>query len=155
MANKNEKKEKTSLEEKQKNIVSSEEFIEGVKEEVKEELVAEIVEEAPESVRDALSVGIFSGKIPNPISEKVNEKHIDEIIKNSDKESQRDYNYAIKSMWFNLIYIIIGVGAFLVIIIFLSSNGKEDLLKDILKVFVGFVGGLGAGFGISRYTSNK
>jgi len=71
-----------------------------------------------------------------PISEKTNE------YIHHDGKSMRRYSFA------GFVIIII----FLLILVILLKNGNQELLKQILLIGVGLVGGFGAGYG---YCKNK
>lgn len=93
------------------------------------------------------------GKMPgsHPFAGKVTEQHIDKVL---DLEKQQmEYTYKIEQGNKKLFF-----GVFLVaciflsgLIVFLTNNNKDVLLMDIIKVFLGFAAGFGAGISAKAF----
>jgi len=95
----------------------------------------------------SMSMERFSGSTLSPFESKITEKHIDKILEIKDNYDDKIFKDAQHSRKFQLIYILIGVLVFIFLTLFLV--GKDvDLFKDIVKLLIAFVGGLGAGYGI-------
>jgi hypothetical protein len=107
-----------------------------------------------ERITEFLSIGRISGSALSPFESKINEKHIDKILDIKEKYDDKIFNDTQQSRKFLLVYILIGVALFVFLTLFLVSNDKE-LFKDIIKLFIAFVGGIGAGYGIKSYKDNK
>ena len=89
----------------------------------------------------------FSGTIPHPFASKLTESHIDKIIEISAKDDERRYDDTQQARKFTLVYILMGVALFVFLTLFLVGKDTE-LFKEIIKLFIIFVGGMGAGYGI-------
>lgn len=99
-------------------------------------------------------IQVTSGSNPNPILDKFNEQHIDKFLDNAKLEDEHSYKFASSNRWFLLLYIIIGCILFVFLIVYLLPNNKE-LLVDIFKVIIVFLGGLGSGYGIKSMRNKK
>ncbi|MFH2091458.1 MAG: hypothetical protein ABIJ31_03770 [Pseudomonadota bacterium] len=88
-----------------------------------------------------------SGPMPHPIVSKLNDEHIHKFLDYSQKDDQNAYELTKSNRWFRLIYAILAASVFLFLIVFLLPNNKE-LLIDLIKILIAFVGGLGAGLGL-------
>lgn len=91
------------------------------------------------------------GPLPDPIISKLTHEHITKMIECTDDDNKRNYNFSIRSQVFNFIYLLLGLGFLIFIIIFLGD--KESLLKDILLAIIAFAGGTGAGIGYKTIKS--
>ncbi len=112
----------------------------------------EFVDAIPPKVQSMLRVFMrgASSSVPNPLSSKITEKHIDKVLDLSAKEDERQYADTKSSRIFRLIYILVVFAFFAFLIIFLADKDK-DLLKELIKYLGIFLGGLGAGYGVSNY----
>lgn len=123
-----------------------------------EAIEPEIFEDLPPEVRHLVQVGMrmhsFSGRLPNPIASKLTENHLTEIINASKEDDKRRFQDSLNSRWFGLAYYLVAIGVFIFLVVFLASK-NPDLLNDILKIFGGFVGGIGAGYAIKSYEQKK
>jgi hypothetical protein len=107
-----------------------------------------------ERITKFMSMGSISRSALSPFELKINEKHIDKILDIKEKYDDKIFKDTQQSRKFLLAYILIGVALFVFLTLFLVSNDKE-LFKDIIKLFIAFVGGIGAGYGIKTYKDNK
>lgn len=90
------------------------------------------------------------GAAPNPIAGKISGEHIGKLIDYSEKDSERGFKDGISDRRYSLVYFVLSLGFLAFLIVFLSQVDKA-LLLDVLKVLVGFLGGLGLGaYGMSR-----
>lgn len=106
--------------------------------------------EAQRMVHMFMSRERYMGPLPNPVADKINEKHIDTILQLSEKDSERNFKGSIHQKYFVAFIIVIFVALFVFLTIWLSQTNKE-LYMDILKIVIGFLGGLGSGYGIKAY----
>ena len=104
----------------------------------------------PELKTFIMSMRGYSGPIPNPLASKINEDHIDKIIEASAKDDERRYKDMQQARKFHLIYFLAGIALFVFLTLFLVGKDTE-LFKEIVKLFIVFVGGIGAGYGIKSY----
>ncbi len=114
---------------------------------------AEFLGKLPPEARKVVEIGMSMhrfGPMPNPIAEKLNEGHIDKILEIAAKDDERAFQDAGSSRKYTLAYIVIFVSLFIFLTIFLVGSDIE-LYKEIIKIFVVFLGGLGSGFGIKTY----
>jgi len=112
----------------------------------------ELVEKQPSKMIERIEtvMGRFSGPLLSPLESKINEKHIDKILEIKDKYDDNAFKDTQQARKFHLIYILVGVSIFVFLTLFLVGKDTE-LFKEILKLFISFVGGMGAGFGIKHY----
>jgi hypothetical protein len=101
-------------------------------------------------IQTFMSMGSVSGSILSPFESKINEKHIEKILDIKEKYDEKIFKDTQQSRKFLLIYILIGVFVFVFLTLFLVGKDTE-LFKEIIKLFIAFVGGMGAGFGIKHY----
>lgn len=118
-------------------------------------LEPEILESLPPEVRKAvesISLRAFSGSVPvfNPIYKKINESHIDKILDQSDKDSQRDFDSAASDRKYHLVYITVVLVFLAGMTVFLVRADKE-LYKEVLKLFLPFLAGIAGGYGLKAY----
>ncbi len=117
----------------------------------------EILQDMPPEIKKkflSISMGSFSRSLLSPLESKINEKHIDKILDIKEKYEDKIFKDTQQSRKFLLVYILIGVALFVFLTLFLVSNDKE-LFKEIIKLFIAFVGGIGAGYGIKTYKDNR
>jgi lipopolysaccharide export LptBFGC system permease protein LptF len=86
----------------------------------------------------------------NPLAEKLTENHIDKVLDNSEKDSEREFELdklelkdQQSSKWFFLAIFIISLIFIGFIIVYLSNVDKETM-RFVLGIIVGFIGGFGA-----------
>lgn len=86
----------------------------------------------------------------NPLAEKITESHINKVLENSEKDSEREFEYnklelkdQQSSKWFFLAIFITSLIFIGFIIVFLSGVDKETM-RFVLGIIVGFIGGFGA-----------
>lgn len=114
---------------------------------------AELLKKLPPEARKVVEIGMSMhrfGPMLNPLTEKITEKHIDKILDISAKDDERSFVDAALSRWFTLAYVILFLGLFVFLTIFLVGADKE-LYKEAVKLFAVFLGGFGGGFGVKSY----
>jgi len=92
----------------------------------------------------------MSGPMPNPVTKKITAEHISRIIEVTEASEIRQHEDGKDSRRWMFAFTCLGVGAFLFLVVFLADKNK-DLLLELLKLFVTFIGGIGAGWGIKAY----
>jgi hypothetical protein len=92
----------------------------------------------------------MSGPIPNPVTKKITAEHISRIIEVTEASEMRQHEDQKDSRRWLFAFCLLGVFAFLFLVVFLADKNK-DLLLELLKLFITFLGGLGAGWGIKAY----
>ncbi|UTC82689.1 hypothetical protein [Treponema denticola] len=124
-------------------------------------LFSEAIDNAPPEIKHALqqfSLGILStqqissrsSKFFDNISDKITEDHIDKIIDKTDTTDKREFIFNIFIQIRNLLLVSGCIALFVWLTIYLASK-NEPLYKEVLKITVSFLGGLGLGFGIKSY----
>lgn len=121
------------------------EAIEGIA-----EVPQQLLDKLPPEVKQQITTFLLSHQrigLPaqNPLASKITSEHIDKIIDNSDKDSERDF----KARWFTLAYALLALGFLVFLFIYLPTVDKA-LFLEVLKLILTFLGGLGTGFGISK-----
>lgn len=114
----------------------------------------EVLEKLPpeakqEIIKLSAFMGSFSSPPHSPILKKVNEEHISKILDFSENDSKRTFEDAQTTKRYNLAYAILFCAVAVFLVIYLSDKNPE-LLKEILKLLIAFLGGLGAGYGLKR-----
>jgi hypothetical protein len=118
------------------------------------ELFEDVHPSIKKSVKTILTLQGVTGPISSVLDSKINEKHIDKILEMTEKSDERRFTDSRHLRKFRLFYILIGVALFVFLTLFLVGKDTE-LFKDIIKLFIAFVGGMGAGYGIKHYVDNK
>jgi len=91
---------------------------------------------------------------PHPLFEKFTDDHIHKYLDYTQKDDDNEFSLRSSNRWFQLVYILIALGFFSFLIIYLLPNNKA-LLTDIIKLFVSFAGGVGSGYGLKSYFDKK
>jgi len=99
-------------------------------------------------------MGFSSESLQNPILEKINDEHIHKLLDYRHQDEVNNFRIRCSSQWFALLYAILGLGVFVFLIVYLLPTDKE-LLLDLIKLLVVFIGGFGSGFGVKSYLSSK
>lgn len=111
----------------------------------------------PEAKQEIIKLSAFMGSFASPghspILKKINEEHISKILDFSENDSKRVYQDAQTTKRYNLAYALLFCAVAVFLVIYLSDKNPE-LLKEILKLLIAFLGGLGAGYGLKR-SKNK
>ncbi len=116
------------------------------------DVLSEIFEDMPQDKKNSISMSLMQTSlrgsgIGHPLFEKFTKEHIDKFLDYTQRDDENDYKLKSSNRWFVLVYTILGISVFLFLIIFLLPRNNE-LLLDIIKIFIAFVGGLGSGFGL-------
>jgi hypothetical protein len=114
--------------------------------------VQKVIENLPENEKEKLLAATKTNStfIPNElIAEKLTEEHLDRIIDSIEKEDLRLFKDAQLSKFCILGFVILASGTFIFLTIFLTLK-NPPLYLDIIKILLGFLGGLGVGFLIKK-----
>jgi hypothetical protein len=122
-----------------------------------EEIFTSLPQEAQEDLENLmLSASMRSirteSSIPPQIFDKLTEEHISKIIDSSEKSEDRDFKLQKRRQNFLTLYVVLGIGVFIFLTIFLAKD-KTSVFLDILKILFGFLGGLGLGT-YKKYKAN-
>jgi hypothetical protein len=117
------------------------------------------IERIPEPIKGLIS-SVFASRQPvfPPFMEKINEQHIDKVLDYSEKQDERDFTEAQSERRIAFIRFLVIVGLFVFLFVFLTIylvDRDKELYKDILKVALGALGGLAAGYGLGKRSVNK
>lgn len=122
------------------------------------EIIEKIMEDAPPSLRRSIGMAMMgissSGPMPHPLFNKFNDEHIHKFLDYAQKDDENNFKARCSNRWFHLLYTLIGVGVFIFLFIYLLPADK-DILIDVLKLIVAFVGGVGSGFGLKGFLDKK
>ena len=114
-------------------------------------LPKEVAQMLPPGTRQSVEMMMqMSGPMPNPVTKKITSEHISRIIEVTEASEVRQHEDQKDSRRWLFAFCLLGVAAFLFLVVFLADRNK-DLLLELLKLFVTFVGGIGAGWGIKAY----
>ncbi|MGE5343786.1 MAG: hypothetical protein ACM3SY_20140 [Candidatus Omnitrophota bacterium] len=100
------------------------------------------------------SMGHISDPSLSPIISKMDGHHIDRMLDITEKSENMAFKDVQHSRIYQLIYIILAILVFVFLTIFLVGKDTE-LFKEIIKLFIIFVGGVGAGFGLKTHINKK
>jgi hypothetical protein len=92
----------------------------------------------------------FSAPVFHPIAKKINEAHIDKLLDQTEKDSEREFNDRKSTRRFNFLYAVLAAILFVFVTIYLAGQDKE-LYRDILTKLIIFFGGAGAGYGVKAF----
>lgn len=105
------------------------ETIEGIA-----EVPQALLDKLPPEVKQQITTFLLSHQrigfpAQNPLANKITTEHIDKIIDNSEKESERDF----KARWFTLAYAVLAMGFLVFLFIYLLTIDKA-LFLEVLKL---------------------
>jgi hypothetical protein len=113
----------------------------------------EVLDKLPPEVRKAVesfSLQAFSAPVFNPILNKITESHVDKVLDQTEKESEREFKDRQQGRTFALLYGLIAAALFVFVTIYLAGLDKE-LYRDLLTKIIIFFGGSGIGYGIKAF----
>jgi hypothetical protein len=113
----------------------------------------EVLKELPPGLRKAVesfSLQAFSGPVFHPALAKINERHIDKVLDQADKDSERNFQDSQSSRKYRLIVTIIILIFLAGMTVFLVQADKE-LYKHVLNLLLPFLAGLAGGYGLKAY----
>lgn len=117
----------------------------------------EVLDKLPPELKRAVesfSLQAFTGPVFHPILKKITESHIDKVLDQTEKDSEREFKDRKSGRLFGLIYALIGAALFVFITIYLAGQDKE-LYRDLLTKVIIFFGGGGLGYGIKAYLDRE
>ncbi|HEY7545121.1 MAG TPA: hypothetical protein VID27_09575 [Blastocatellia bacterium] len=123
-------------------------------EEDKDKESSQLVEKMPEPVKSLIS-SFFAARQPvfPPFMEKINEEHISKVLDYSEKQDERDFNDSTSQRRYDFARFVLLLVVFIFLFVFLTVylvDRDKELYKDILKVGLGALGGLAAGYGLGK-----
>jgi len=121
---------------------------------IPEELLEQIPKEERGKVVSIIRQTMFSGIMGrrNPIADKISGEHITKMIDESAKDSEREYKEKKNQRWFVFGVILIGTALLIFLTLYLAKD-NETTFMNILIPILAFLGGMGAGYGISKKPS--
>ena len=111
--------------------------------------VREFLEKAPAEVRKTIiemSRTSMGGSLPHPLFDKFTPQHVDKFLDINEEDSKRNFIFASKGRWFQLIYVLAALVFLVFIIVYLMPDHK-DLVISIITILMAFAGGFGVGYG--------
>ncbi|HPE55443.1 MAG TPA: hypothetical protein P5514_14230 [Bacteroidales bacterium] len=113
--------------------------------------VSNMFENMPKEVREQVFMMMssqhqFGG---SPFAGKINEAHIDKLISESAKDSEREFKDKNYQRIFVGIIVILGIAVLVFLTIYLAKD-NDALLMRILVPILTFLGGAGLGFGLGK-----
>lgn len=89
--------------------------------------------------------------MPNPVLSKVTSQHIADMIALADKESEREHETEGTTRRYVFSVFLISILVILGLLIYLVERGQMAIAQQIIIA----LGGMGAGFGLSRLTARR
>lgn len=103
-------------------------------------------QKTPEPIRSALEMMMYSGPLPNPISKKITSEHIDKVIDQAEKDSERAFQDRGFRRRYMLAGLVLGAGLIVFLVTYLADR-NSDLMEKVLvaigSLVMGFFGGMG------------
>lgn len=107
----------------------------------------------------------FSGPLPLEVLKNLTPEQRDKIVNSFVNQETREHETNMKTLElisaknkqnYNLqrLSLFLGIPSFLVLIAICLFTNNKDILLDIIKIFVGFIGGIGFGKIINKNTGN-
>lgn len=132
-------------------------IVEGEKEE--EIPSAEVMQGLPPELAKngigfGLSMSSYSGPVPPQLLEKITESHISKILEISEKEAERHFEDTRSSRRYTFGYVLVFVSLLVFLTVFLVFKDVE-LYKEVFKLLIVYLGGLGSGIGINQWVGRK
>ncbi len=117
---------------------------------------AEILENlAPEQrshiTRSFASMTQFATSAFSPVLQRITSDHITQIINNVEAQSNRESESEKASRRYQLVYFIVTLAALLFLLVFFTVRERFDILTSVITG----IAGLGAGFGIGKFTNRR
>lgn len=121
------------------------------KPDIEQVIPEDVLEKLPLKDRNTIrrifaSTTMYSGSFPNPVLSKVTSEHISEVIKVSDKDSDREHEDRQRTRRYTFWIFLTSIIALLGIIVFAVIMGSKDIIVPIISG----LGGLGAGYGLGK-----
>lgn len=120
-----------------------------------EKLPPQIQREFISTIEASMIRGTSSG---HPLFDKFKDEHVTKYLDYSEEEEIRNHKLRCSNRNYTLVYSIIGiivlVGLFVFLIIYLLPANR-DLLVEIFKCVVIFLGGAGGGFGLKSHLNKR
>jgi len=115
-----------------------------------------IIDKIQEFKQEAIQflMGNISDPMLSPLASKITGEHIHKMLEIDEKSDEREFENIRHARKYQLFYILLAVLLFVFLSVFLVEKDKE-LFKETIKLFIAFVGGLGAGFGIKSHLDKK
>jgi len=115
----------------------------------------DVVNHLPPEIKKVMEIGFsmqrFSGPIPPAFADKINEEHITQILNLAQKDSDLAYKDSLHSKYLFAGLTVIFLVFFVIIAIYFVNHNKDQMLQDLIKMAVAFIGGIGGGFGLKSY----
>jgi hypothetical protein len=110
----------------------------------------EVLKTLPPELRKVMEFFSISGPSYHPVTKKITEDHIDKILDQSDKDSDRGFRDAQASRRYGFVIFFVICILFVFLTVYLTSVDK-DLYRDALKFLAGLLGGFGGGLAVKGY----
>lgn len=108
-------------------------------------LPPELAKRIPQDVRqEVIALFMRSGPVPSPLSRVITSEHVDQVISNTENESNRNFRFAISGRRYSFAVFLILLGAAGALLYGFSD--KPQVFTPILTALLGF----GAGFGVGK-----
>ena len=99
-----------------------------------------------------MRMGVNIGDAYDPIVEKITPEHLTQMFEAAAKDEQAKRKLQSQGQWINLAYVVLALASFVFIVVYLRSD--SDLLIRVITITASFIGGIGAGFTLSKKKSN-
>ncbi len=90
----------------------------------------------------------------HPIFDKLTGGHVTKFLDHAHEDNKNEYELNRSNRWFRLVYVLLGMGLFLFLVVYLGQD-NSDLLADIIKIAAAFLGGLGGGYGMKAHLDSR
>lgn len=102
------------------------------------------------TVRMMMSASTDHVRSGHPLFEKFTDEHVHKYLDYIQKDDDNAFELQRSNRWFHLSYVVLGIGLFLFLMIYLVPKDKA-LFDQIFKMLVAFAGGFGSGYGVKTF----
>lgn len=121
-------------------------------------LPPEVIAAMPPELRKICRVSVMQSHTQSglhPTLPPLSSGQLDTLMNQSFEMEKEEIRLKESGRWFHLFYCLLAVGAFLFLVVYLLSNNYKEVLLDLLKIFVGLIGGFGGGYAVKAYQDRE
>lgn len=119
----------------------------------------DLLEKPPDPLKTLLlSLRRSIGPAYPPFMDKIDKEHITKVLEYTENQDKRGFEDTKSERLYGLIKLILICIVFVFIFVFMTVylvDRDKDLYKDIVKIALGFLSGLAAGYGLAKRGSKE
>jgi hypothetical protein len=102
-------------------------------------------EELREEISEFIASASWTGPAPHPLANKVTPEHVGQMLQLQGRGMELEANDRNNGRWFLFALAILVVA----LIVFLALANKDEILDDVIRLGIAFVGGFSGGYGVA------